>query len=117
MTESMLLNLFSLLPVGYADHKLVLDEAGSPSDLIFLEANSGYEKMTGLSSANFSGKLVSELFAQKHHMDFDWAEFYKSAMHATSKPNWSAMRNLADPGIKFQRFFKTRSILRSCFRI
>jgi len=106
MTESMLQKLFSLLLVGYSSHKLIRNETGEPVDLIFLEANETYEKMTGLSSGDLKGKRVSELFARTGQMDFDWAAFYENALHTISKNEMVRYANIRGAWYKITAVFQ-----------
>ncbi|NCB52402.1 MAG: PAS domain S-box protein [Clostridia bacterium] len=106
MTKSMLQKLFGLLSVGYASHRLIRNEKGEPVDLIFLDANKEYEKMTGLSAKELSGKNVSELFAHTGHMDFDWALFYENALLAGAENETVRYANIRGTGYKITPVFQ-----------
>jgi signal transduction histidine kinase/CHASE1-domain containing sensor protein len=47
---------------GVALHEIVLDENGDPVDYIFLQANPGFEKHTGLQVADVVGKRATDVF-------------------------------------------------------
>lgn len=51
-------SLFENITQGFALHKIILDETGSPIDYQFLAVNPAYEKMTGLTSQKILGKTV-----------------------------------------------------------
>jgi two-component system, cell cycle sensor histidine kinase and response regulator CckA len=46
---------------GIALHEIVLDEKGNPIDYVFLDANSAFEKQTGLHIQEIIGKRVTEV--------------------------------------------------------
>ncbi len=47
---------------GVALHKIVLDEKGDPVDYIFIQANPGFEKHTGLQVRDILGKRATDFF-------------------------------------------------------
>jgi PAS domain S-box-containing protein len=47
---------------GVALHEIVLDENGDPVDYIFLQANPGFEKHTGLKVAEVVGRRATDVF-------------------------------------------------------
>jgi PAS domain S-box-containing protein len=53
--------LIENLSDGFAYHKMVLDSTGKPLDYIFLEVNSSFETLTGLSRDHIIGKKVTEI--------------------------------------------------------
>ncbi|MCS3923854.1 PAS domain S-box protein [Methanosalsum natronophilum] len=61
---------------GYAYHKILLDETGTPCDYKFITVNSKFEEMTGLCSDNITGKKVTEVLPGIRDGDFDLVEFY-----------------------------------------
>lgn len=40
-------NIFDKSPLGYALHKIIIDEKGIPIDYQFLDVNIAFERMTG----------------------------------------------------------------------
>lgn len=46
---------------GLALHKIICDESGTPIDYMFLEANTAFEKMTGLTVSKIIGKRIKEI--------------------------------------------------------
>lgn len=54
-------NLFDNMKEGFALHRIICDEAGSPKDYLFLEVNKAFEEITGLSEELIVGKPVSEV--------------------------------------------------------
>jgi PAS domain S-box-containing protein len=53
--------LFETTLIGFALHDIVLDDAGSPVDYVFLEANEAFGEYTGLVSADILGRRVTEV--------------------------------------------------------
>ncbi len=68
--------LFGNMVNGFAYHRIVLDEKGSPSDYIFLEVNSAFERMTGLKSLAIIGKGVREVLPGIEKDPADWIGVY-----------------------------------------
>ena len=58
---------------GFALHEIILDEAGRPIDYRFLEANSAFEKLTGLKREAVIGKTVREVLPE---IESYWIENY-----------------------------------------
>lgn len=63
-SEKKYADLFNSSLSGIALHKIVLDETGEPVDYIYLEANSAFEKLTGLQVQNIIGKKVTEVIPE-----------------------------------------------------
>ncbi len=63
-------------PFGYAYHKIIVDDNGSPIDYEFLDVNFAFEKLTGLKAADVIGKKVTEVIPGIRDKDFDWISFY-----------------------------------------
>ncbi len=68
--------LIENLPDGFAYHKMVLDSSGKPLDYVFLEVNSSFETLTGLSRENIIGKKVTEVYSGIKSLGFDWIDIY-----------------------------------------
>jgi PAS domain S-box-containing protein len=63
-------------PLGYALHKIVLDDGNKPVDYEFIEVNAAFEKITGLKRTNIIGKKVKQVLPQIEQGIFDWIGFY-----------------------------------------
>ncbi|HCC08352.1 MAG TPA: hypothetical protein DEP72_09380 [Clostridiales bacterium] len=63
-------------PMGYAYHKIILDEKGEPCDYEFIEANSAFEKLTGLKASDIIGKRVTDVMPGIKNSEFNWIKFY-----------------------------------------
>lgn len=62
--------------LGYAYHKIITDELGKPIDYMFLDANSAFEKLTGLPKESILNKTVREVIPGIESSEFDWIGFY-----------------------------------------
>ncbi len=63
-------------PLGYAYHKIILDDKGNPCDYQFLEVNAAFEKLTGLSSKNIIGKNITEILPEISKDPANWISVY-----------------------------------------
>jgi len=61
MVEGYNEKLINLLPIGYAKCKIAVDEQGNLIDIIFLETNPAFLKISGLRADDLTGMSVSEL--------------------------------------------------------
>ncbi|AGX87831.1 signal transduction histidine kinase [Candidatus Symbiobacter mobilis CR] len=72
--------------VGYAYHRIILDDAGHPCDYEFLEVNATFEKLTGLNKDDLIGHTVRQAIPGIDHARFDWIGFYGNiALHGGEK--------------------------------
>ncbi len=71
-------NLIECAPIGFAYHKLLLDEYGKPRDFIFLDVNQAFEELTGLRRENVLQRTVLEVLPELKQDKFDWISFYGS---------------------------------------
>lgn len=62
--------------MGYAHHRIILDEAGKPFDYEFLEVNRTFEKLTGLKQENLIGRTVRQAIPGIEKAAFDWIGYY-----------------------------------------
>ena len=76
MTEDMLRQALDRMPVGYALHKIIIDDEGSPCDYEYVEANRAFEEATGLVAAEIVGKRVTEVIPNIKSDEFDWISKY-----------------------------------------
>lgn len=69
-------DLFDNMPNGCVYYKVLLDEAGSPVDLLYMKVNSAYEKNIGRSLSELIGKRVTAVFQELTGKDFPCMETY-----------------------------------------
>jgi len=62
--------------IGFAHHRIVLDEEGKPLDYEFLEVNETFERLTGLKREDVLHKTVGEVLPGIRKGNFDWIAFY-----------------------------------------
>lgn len=70
--DSLLNNPF----VGYAYHRVILDQEGKPVDYEFLEINDAFERLTGLKRENVINRTVKEVIPEIENDPFNWIEFF-----------------------------------------
>ena len=59
--------LFTNMQNGLAYHKIVYDEQGVTKDIIFLEINKAFEKLTGLVREKIIGKRMSDIWSEPNN--------------------------------------------------
>jgi PAS domain-containing protein len=62
--------------MGYAHHRIILDDDGKPVDYEFIEINATFEKLTGLNADAIVGKTVTAAIPGIEKAEFDWIGFY-----------------------------------------
>ncbi|MDD4427431.1 MAG: PAS domain S-box protein [Paludibacter sp.] len=62
--------------LGYAYHRIVLDDKGNPADYVFLEVNKGFETLTGLEREKVLNKSIKEVLPEIVNEDFNWVNIY-----------------------------------------
>src|ERR1035437_8657164 len=65
--------MFEAMNEGFTIQEVVCDDAGKPCALRFIEANTAFERQTGLKQGNTLGHTLRELFPQA---EADWSERY-----------------------------------------
>ena len=72
-------NLHSFLdyfPDAFAYHQIILDDKEIPVDYFFIEINTAFEEMTGLSREKVIGKKVTEILPEILDSRFNWIVTY-----------------------------------------
>jgi two-component system, cell cycle sensor histidine kinase and response regulator CckA len=64
------------MEIAYARHRIVLDDAGEPIDYVFMEANSAFERFTGLKPENIIGRRVTDVLPGITQDPADWIGTY-----------------------------------------
>jgi len=68
--------LFTTVPIGWAYHKIILDENKNPVDYEFLEVNEAFEKITGLKREDILGKRVTRVIPGIEDTELDLISYY-----------------------------------------
>lgn len=68
--------LFNNPLIGYAHHRIILDENHKPYDYEYLEINTTFEKFTGLKRENILGHTVKQVMPAIEKSTFDWIAYY-----------------------------------------
>jgi PAS domain S-box-containing protein len=76
MTTTLEQHLLRSPLIGFAHHRIVLDETGKPVDYEFLEVNETFERLTGLRRENVLHKTVGDVLPGIRKGNFDWVAFY-----------------------------------------
>ncbi|HPH11349.1 MAG TPA: PAS domain-containing protein [Thermotogota bacterium] len=61
--------------LGYARHRIILNDAGKPCDYEFLEVNSAFERLTGMKRENLIGRSFCQAIPCIEQARFDWIGF------------------------------------------
>ncbi len=69
-------SLFENMLNGFAYCRMIFDEAGRPSDLVYLEVNDAFEKLTGLKKENVLGKRITEILPEVKQTNPEIFEVY-----------------------------------------
>lgn len=62
--------------MGYAHHRIILDDGGKPVDYQFVQVNATFEKLTGLKADQILGKTVTAAIPGIENGKFDWIGCY-----------------------------------------
>jgi len=62
--------------MGFAHHRIILDDQGNPVDYTFLETNKTFENLTGLKREDILNHTVKEIIPGIEKSDFDWIGTY-----------------------------------------
>lgn len=76
MNEERYGQLTEALPFGYAYHKIICDDTGTPVDYEYIDVNSAFEKYTGLKRTDIIGKKVCDILPGICNDDFNWIQEY-----------------------------------------
>lgn len=71
--EEQMRSIFEAMNEGFSIQEVICDDTGKPCDLRFIEANSAFERQTGLKKVNTLGHTLMELFPQSESY---WIERY-----------------------------------------
>lgn len=86
MSDNFYTQLVNQLPMGYAYHKIICDEMGTPCDYVFVEVNEVFEELTGLRGADIIGKPITKVLPEISKSEFDWIAYYgEIALNASKK--------------------------------
>lgn len=76
MYNSSLEALFNSPVLGYAHHRMILDDEGTPVDYEFLEVNTAFEKLIGIPKEELENRTVREVLPGIEKDAFDWIGYY-----------------------------------------
>ncbi len=81
--------------MGFAYHRIVLDDEGKPIDYIFLELNEAFEKLTKLDREDILNKKLTEVLPGTENDPADWIGIYgKVAIDGISQSFEQYSRNV-----------------------
>ena len=69
-------SLFENMNTAFAYHEVIVDDNGKPIDYRYIEANSQFEKLTGLKVSDIIGKTVTEILPGIENDPADWIGRY-----------------------------------------
>ncbi|MGV8906919.1 MAG: HD domain-containing phosphohydrolase [Acetobacterium sp.] len=76
MSDNFYKKLIQESPIGYAYHKIICNDDGTPWDYEFIETNPAFEALTGLKDVAIIGKRISEILPDIRSSKFDWIDCY-----------------------------------------
>lgn len=62
--------------IGFAHHRILLDESGTPLDFEFLEVNEAFERLTGLKREDVLHRTALSCLPEVETAEFDWIACY-----------------------------------------
>ncbi len=68
--------LFFEAPIGYAHHKIILNEENQPIDFVYLEVNNMFEKLTGMRAELLVQRKFSQMFRRIKKSKLDLLDLY-----------------------------------------
>ncbi len=63
-------------PLGYAYHKVLVDEKGEPVDFVFLDVNETFSKLTGLKKSDVINRKATEVLPGINRRKPNWIKVY-----------------------------------------
>lgn len=69
-------SLFTNMLDAFAYHKVVMASDGRPTDIVFRDVNSAFEKLFGLDRDQIVGKRITDVLPQITELSFDWIGTY-----------------------------------------
>ncbi|MBF0303283.1 MAG: transporter substrate-binding domain-containing protein [Desulfamplus sp.] len=72
-TDTQYRTLFNKMVDGFALHEIICDQYGKPMDFRFLSVNPSFERMSGLSSSEITGKTIREI---RPNIESYWIDTY-----------------------------------------
>ncbi len=76
MLNKNLCKIFKESGFGYACHKLITNYSNYPVDYIFMDVNTTFEQLTGLTKSEIINKTVREVFKGIENDSFNWIQYY-----------------------------------------
>lgn len=64
------------MPLGYAFHKIILNNDGKPVDVEYIEVNDAFKRILNLAEYSFVGKRITEILPNIINYEFDLIKFY-----------------------------------------
>ncbi len=76
MKEQFYKDILDKSPVGYAYHKVLIDENNMPVDFVFLEVNEAFSRLTGLKRQETIGRKATEVLPGIEKRKPNWIKVY-----------------------------------------
>lgn len=84
--ESLAYSLIENFNKGFALHKIIRDEAGTPSGLEYVEINEKFTELVGKNRTEIIGKKIEDVFPDITKQDIDWiSKYYEVELTGESK--------------------------------
>ncbi|MBP8639679.1 MAG: PAS domain S-box protein [Oscillospiraceae bacterium] len=76
MLEEIRGQVLNTMPIGYALHRIVVDDTGTTCDYEFIDANSAFAKVIGMTTDQIIGRRVTQILPDIIYDEFNWIEAY-----------------------------------------
>ena len=114
--EARLADLLQTMPIGWGEHLMLFDDTGAPTDYVFLEVNTAFERFTGLTRDVVQGRRVTEVIPGIRHAQPNLIEVYgdvvrtgrerRMELHFTPLDRWYGLTAYKRPGDRFIVMFE-----------
>ncbi len=107
--------LFDSPLIGYARHRLIVDENGKPYDYEFLDVNDTFLKITGLKREKLIGNTVRNAIPNIEKDSFDWVAYYGEVALSGEHKNFEQYSESLERWFRVHVYSTKRELFTSVF--
>ncbi len=114
--EARLADLLETMPIGWGEHRMIFDDTGAPTDYVFLDVNTAFERFTGLTRDAIRGRRVTEVIPGIRDAQPNLIEVYgdvvrtgrerRMEIHFAPLDRWYGLTAYKRPGDRFIVMFE-----------